>query len=232
MVHLLFNCPINIQAHPKTDTGNHCLSCNKEVIDFSNYSAEEIRSHFKKFPEKNCGTFKRKQIESPLNATLSSLFRFAFALVFLMGVNTEQLFSQENHDTTKVNIVQTNDILVSGLATSNFEPLPFVRVQLYAGQNLIGLALADAKGYYKITIPDSLAHSDLRLSFRSVGFEKVDILFNPNGKPIISINPELNKHDEMITGIVIIQHPDLMTKDPGEFGKTTIKGEDLKHRQR
>lgn len=232
MVHLLFNCPENIKSHPKTVKGNHCLSCNKEVIDFSNYSAAEIRNHFKKLPEKTCGTFNRKQIEAPLNATLASLFRFAFALVFLMGVNSQQLFSQENQDTTKFNSAKTNGILVSGQIMSNHEPLPFVRVQLYAGHNLIGLAMADNKGNYQITIPDSLAYSDLRLSFRFVGFVTHDVLFNPHGQLAISINPELNQLNEMITGIVIIEHPNLMTKDPADFGKTTIKGEDLKHRQR
>lgn len=232
MVHLLFNCPENIKSHPKTVKGNHCLSCNKEVFDFSNYSAEEIRNHFKKFPEKTCGTFSSKQIESPLKAKLSSLFRFAFAIVFLMGINSKQLFSQENQDTANVENTQTKSVVISGQVTSNFEPLPFVRVDLFEGEAHILSVMCNSDGNYKITIPDSLAYTDLRLSFRSIGFETHDVLFNPFGQLTISISTELNQPHEMITGIIIIEHPDLIPKDPADFGKTTITGDDLKHRQR
>ncbi len=232
MVHLLFNCPENIKSHPKTEKGNHCLSCNKEVIDFSNYSAEEMRNHFKKFPEKTCGTFRSKQIQSPLTAKLSSLFRFAFALVFLMGVNSQQLFSQETQDTAKVELTQTKSVVVSGQVTSNFDPLPFVRVDLYEGETLILSVMSNTEGNYQITIPDSLAYCDLRISFRSVGYQTHDYLVNPTGRPSTIINPELNDTEEMITGIIINTYPNLMTKDPADFGKTTITGEDLKYRQR
>lgn len=232
MVHLLFNCPEDIKAHPKTEKGNHCLSCNKEVIDFSDYSAEEIRNHFKIFPEKTCGTFSHKQIESPLNATLSSLFRIAFVLVFLMGANPQQLFSQENQDTTKFENVQTNGVVISGQVTNNFDPFPFVRVDLFENQTRILSVLSNADGNYKVTIPDSLADCDLRISFRFVGFETHDFLVNPSGQTSIIINAELKNTEEMITGIIVNTYPNLMTKDPSDFGKTTITGEDLKHRQR
>lgn len=45
-----------------TENGRHCISCNKTVIDFSNWEMEDIKNYLKDTNKNVCGTFKSLQV--------------------------------------------------------------------------------------------------------------------------------------------------------------------------
>ena len=45
-----------------TENGRHCISCNKTVIDFSNWEMEEIKNYLKDTDKNVCGSFKSLQV--------------------------------------------------------------------------------------------------------------------------------------------------------------------------
>src|SRR5687767_3696305 len=47
----------------KTTNGGFCSSCQKEVIDFTSWSDERIKSYFKNLPASTCGRFRPQQLK-------------------------------------------------------------------------------------------------------------------------------------------------------------------------
>jgi hypothetical protein len=45
-----------------TENGRHCISCNKTVIDFSNWEIEDIKNYLKDTDKNVCGSFKSLQV--------------------------------------------------------------------------------------------------------------------------------------------------------------------------
>jgi hypothetical protein len=45
-----------------TENGRHCMSCNKTVIDFSNWEIEDIKNYLKDTNKNVCGSFKSLQV--------------------------------------------------------------------------------------------------------------------------------------------------------------------------
>ena len=45
-----------------TENGRHCISCNKIVIDFSNWEIEDIKNYLKDTNKNVCGSFKSLQV--------------------------------------------------------------------------------------------------------------------------------------------------------------------------
>ena len=45
-----------------TENGRHCISCNKTVIDFSNWEIEDIKNYLKDTNKNVCGSFKSLQV--------------------------------------------------------------------------------------------------------------------------------------------------------------------------
>ena len=45
-----------------TENGRHCISCNKTVIDFSNWESDEIKNYLKDTNKNVCGSFKSLQV--------------------------------------------------------------------------------------------------------------------------------------------------------------------------
>lgn len=45
-----------------TENGRHCISCNKTVIDFSNWEMEDIKNYLKDTDKNVCGSFKSLQV--------------------------------------------------------------------------------------------------------------------------------------------------------------------------
>lgn len=56
-------CTENFSGMTKNNLGRHCSSCNKTVVDFTNKSIEEIKSHLASSTGEVCGRFKSLQLE-------------------------------------------------------------------------------------------------------------------------------------------------------------------------
>lgn len=72
-----------------TQQGKFCLSCNKEVVDFSQKSTNEIINYFQSRgnnKERLCGRFDIKHVEQPLKKTKFYYRYFNWGLGLLVGV--------------------------------------------------------------------------------------------------------------------------------------------------
>ncbi|MEO7991657.1 MAG: carboxypeptidase-like regulatory domain-containing protein [Chryseolinea sp.] len=56
-------CHEKWNSFEKTEQGGFCGSCQKEVIDFTGWSEEQLKSHFKKPSLNTCGRFKQEQLK-------------------------------------------------------------------------------------------------------------------------------------------------------------------------
>lgn len=56
-------CAENFSGMTKNNSGRHCSSCNKTVVDFTKMSTTEIQNHLNSSTEEVCGRFKCLQLE-------------------------------------------------------------------------------------------------------------------------------------------------------------------------
>ncbi len=81
-----------------TKKGAFCLACQKEVVDFSTMSDEDIKQHFQKSAGKTCGRFRQDQIDRPLAFEPQKGFSFAkiwLSLGLFLGVASQGYAQKE-----------------------------------------------------------------------------------------------------------------------------------------
>ena len=107
MIQLQFNCPEELENMHKNSCGFYCDSCKKEVVDFRGKSLEEIHEYRKENPTIECGVFNHDVVKVNPKTIVHTIFRMAFAAVFVLGFNASVLFSQEVTDAdSNVNVVK------------------------------------------------------------------------------------------------------------------------------
>lgn len=98
MIKLGYDCPEEVEKMPKSDCGFFCDACQKDVYDFRGKSFTEIQQIRKEDPNIKCGVFDDEVVYEDSRTIVNTLFRIAFAAVFILGFNASMLFGQ-----TKVN---------------------------------------------------------------------------------------------------------------------------------
>ena len=116
----------------RTENGRHCISCNKTVVDFTNWKQEDIANYLEQTNKNVCGHFKSSQVTvkrprhhqflvdayyKTENNFKSSYFKSFFlssiiALMFLVGCNnpTKTKNQIEVQDSTKTkNQIEVQD---------------------------------------------------------------------------------------------------------------------------
>lgn len=86
-------CHENWGAMTPNEQGRFCGSCQKTVVDFTSFSAEDIQLYFTKhYGQKVCGRFKKQQlnpidiqIPSTIFSQMSASRKFALALFLVFG---------------------------------------------------------------------------------------------------------------------------------------------------
>jgi hypothetical protein len=234
MPRLEFSCPENILTHPKTEAGHFCQSCSKDVVDFRNFSATEMRNYFQNRPEKSCGIFHSRQMTDPLQTSISNIFRLAFGLVFLLGLSSTTLFGQQTIDTLKTALATKSTIKISGQITDENESIPFVKIAVYSANQFILGGFSDINGFYVLELPDSHANKDITIVFNFAGYLEHRIHLNTCTLSEITVHADLIVADEepIIVGYYVPDRHNLIPTDPAEFNKIRINGDDIKHRQR
>lgn len=241
MFQLSFSCPENIGSHPKTATGFHCQTCAKNVVDFRNFSADEIGDYLKQNSQTTCGIFNSPQLNRPIRSEVSTLFRFAFGLVFLLGLSSTQLFGQQGQDSLivadsvqKVPVEQYRFRLM-GTVYDQLGNIPFVKVAVYDADQLIAASMTDIDGNYSIDIKCRSLDKPLKVVFNFIGYEREELTCIPKLNADVYLDARLTESAMLgFVGLIIIDPEKQATipSDPYDFGKTTIRGEDLRNRQR
>lgn len=117
MIQLQFSCPEELENMHKNSCGFYCDSCKKEVADFRGKSLSEIHKFRKENPTIECGVFNPDVVKENPKTIVHTIFRMAFAAVFVLGFNASVLFSQEVTDAdSNVNVVKVEPSQIAYLS--------------------------------------------------------------------------------------------------------------------
>jgi hypothetical protein len=162
-----------------TTLGGFCSSCQKEVVDFTTWGEDRIKTYFKNRSQTSCGRFYPEQLK---NYTLDEAPKFNFlrwtyvpliSLVMLLFSRNAQAQKigktkiekvKAGCEATSVNLgtVRTKEITGTVMSDEDLSFLPGVNVVLKG--TTIG-TVTDAAGEFSITVPDPKPSDTLMFSF-------------------------------------------------------------------
>lgn len=180
------------------EQGRFCSSCQKNVVDFTMQTDEEIISFFNNYSGSACGRFTDEQLDRPIQKIelkpASSFLKYAAGLllpVFLFATKAkgqfkEQMPKQANKTVCMPSSVTAKEqvIVLGGYSTSRLQKTLFVSgsvIDEITKEPLAGVSImikgtnqgvvTDEKGVYSIYLPSK----KLELQFSSIGYEMKEI---------------------------------------------------------
>jgi len=195
-----------------SEQGRFCSSCEKEVIDFTKLSRNQIASKVQK-GEKICGRYRKDQLETTYfipqekapfkQLGIAAAFTSLLALcepVFGQEQNTSEKLQCYNSDSLKAasNVTNGDPLLFTGqIFDSSNLPLPGVYVRL---ENTSIAVQTDLDGFFKLNVPSEIYQEDLVVVCSYVGFENLSLPLK-NLKKRQRLKLEMS---EMLSGEVVI----------------------------
>ena len=213
-------CTEKFTNFSKTEKGGFCTNCQKEVIDFTKASNEELIRHFSKTSNKTCGVFKSSQLTSYEINSLPMIHNniiskgIGMMTLSLFALCTTQINGQETADIeTGIEVVSTKTLgkiaiietvqeyyLVKGTVLDEAnEPLPGVNVVLKG--STIGIQ-TDIDGKYEF--PQELEVNDV-LVFSYIGYETKTYKVTVSKSSTIDVNITFNTYDVELMGDIVIE---------------------------
>lgn len=178
-------CHENWNTFTPTRRGGFCQSCSKEVIDFTQYTDEQVKDYFKSRPQNTCGRFRPNQLKTYMLVEPKAAPRLGWLSLFLSGImllftsRFAQAQSLPKPTTEQVHVKceinqQTNTTrkqLITGIVNSTEDgtPLPGVNVVLKGTVN--GTA-TDANGEFELQIAKLTGTEVLVFSF--IGLKTIE----------------------------------------------------------
>jgi len=245
-IHIPEPCHENWDKMSKTDKGRFCLSCTKEVVDFTNMSKGEIVDTIQHSTGSTCGHFHTHQLDQKTVPTGKADFSWKWmrsvAASFLALVAFTFQFGKSAHAQGNKGI--RGKMIYTGAAEkTNFEinyatilegkismkrfngPLAGVKVTVLSGEKVIGFGLSDSFGNYKINIPpNSIKSGEVIMTAISMWMEPVhlsDIKIDKE-KTVVNISMD----GIAIKGLVVFVEP-VVTDTIESEGTTEIIEEDV-----
>ena len=238
MFEMKFNCPESIDSMNQTVKGRHCDSCNKDIIDFSGMSKDEISEVLNKQKGATCGIVRPKQLVNPFRSKTISQFRMAFVFVFFLGLTSSQLIAQDSLQVSPVDQSECANCFYTLKGTIfeddsvTVQPFTKVWVELDSinGEPNRLYRVTDENGYYEFKIPSNVK-APIDLYVNAIGYETKlvkDIAFAHEGE-IVEVNVYLSileKIEMHFIGLVVPIHP--VGQDGYEIGKTILDGDNIR----
>lgn len=209
------------------EQGRFCQSCNKQVIDFTQMSDNEILQLLSKPSAGTCGRFTQNQLDKPLTTPpiiqplkpSLRLFLTAFVAVFLL-VNEGTAQAPMIKGKVAVHSQPKTPRLIGDTVLS---PIPTTQisgtVQDTSGQPIAGASIfikgtktgtaTDENGYFTIRIPKQAYNF---LQFSSVGFSSKEILVKSDTTKQLSV--QLESNSGLLMGDVIVVGRTRTSKKP------------------
>ena len=200
-------CPENWSKMKPVNKGRYCAVCSKNVIDFTQYSNEQLIKHLEK--ERNiCGRFKSHQLNKKItlerkdknsfSGYAASLF-FTFLTFGNHSARAQEKPKIEQTDKKFVSLEisnqknnQKNKIMnVSGVIKDDSEPLPGVTIVI-KGTNKGTITDFDGNFSLEATIGDVL-----QVSF--IGYITQEVIVKENN-PEITLELDVDIQGEIIVG--------------------------------
>ncbi len=220
-IKLGFTCSQKWEDMEPVSGGRYCQGCQKDVIDFTQLSNQEIIGYFEqKSKVKTCGHFGEEQLYQ-LNKSLkqpprTSLQPSLSTLVLgtLLTASSCQTSKTINHSNCKghksryeivdksINKRDTASAEIIGtIISEDNEPLSDVFIQI--GETNIG-AVSDLDGEFKLVVPTDLRQAKV-LTTNYVGFERLQINLDEVTNKKIKIT--LVDDPNLLTGEVVVVRP-------------------------
>lgn len=170
-----------------TQKGKFCGACQKEVIDFTVWTDDEIKQFFKHSGQATCGRFKQHQLKIYPEIATTSKTHSAWAafVAFLMLLGHETAEAQTSTTIPQEEVVkqpksksvkETNSITVSGVVLDDVDSLGLPGVNIVRKGFTDG-TVTDADGRFELTIPNPQPGEILVVSF--IGLKTVEVGINP-----------------------------------------------------
>jgi len=197
-----------------TEKGGFCNSCQKEVIDFRNWTDNEVANHFKNTTQKTCGYFREEQLRTYKTSTLQTK-KYKYFNVSFLSVSLLSLFSfttvfgqtkekpttiqtQNKNNKAKEVDQQSEGIIVKGVVSDELGPLAGANVALKNSN--IGIT-TNFEGEF--TFPKPLSVGDILL-VSYIGFEIQEIKVTSETNSIILKMDDSLRHELYMIGEVSV----------------------------
>jgi len=167
--------------------GRYCRSCEKVVVDFTKFTAQDIFLHLKKHP-KTCGHFSKNQLEQVnkhIETNRFSLPKFTgiFTIAAILGINaptvasTHQPKIEYQKDSTWKSLLPktpiNDSITITGtVVDENDLAIPSVVVQLKGTEQW---TTTDFDGNFKLIISKIKLKTYSTLVLKYTGYETMEI---------------------------------------------------------
>ena len=238
MVEMNFSCPENVAGMALTENGRFCDSCQKDIVDYTGMSNDEVLDKLKRASGKTCGIFKKRQIIISNRLEIGSRFRLAFMLVFMFGMSSSKLMAQDTlttfPPTFQITEVSDSTYTIKGIVVDiESNPIPFAKVwvdldSIDGIQNRL-YGKTDFDGIFRFTLPKE-TKTPISLSVQCIGYDTTivqGIMFESGSNEVeLVVTLDDNEMDLHIIGMIICPPP--IEKDPYEIGKTRLDGEDIR----
>ena len=199
MLELGYPCPENVASMEKTSCGNYCTTCAKEIMDFREKTNEETKRILEADKSISCGIFRPDQMTHQTVDHVSSLFRIAFAAVFIFGFNMNVLFAQNCEpvctDKIDVELVKSESISITGKVYGvEANELVGATISFYIGDTYYNVR-SDENGYFDLKVDPKIIGKELNVTFSYPGLEGESIQFNPVQKGDYSLSVNLTEYE-------------------------------------
>jgi len=177
-------CHEQWESFTKTDTGGFCASCQKNVIDFTNWNDEQIRQYINAANQRICGRFNPSQLKTYRNTATtprpSHMFISALALPLLLSavdtkaqtstshtaqyIQPEKTTDKSNTDTQNNQQASANTIWARGIVRTK-EDSALVTGAFVTWKGTTTQVITDANGHFSIKLADAQGQATLIVSF-------------------------------------------------------------------
>lgn len=204
MIELKYPCPENGREMEQVHGGKHCQTCDKVLVDFTGMTGEQI-FEIKRNNPGVCGTFRKSQIKGLVHSENRSIFRIAFTLIFLLGINTNILFSQTCNNTSSHNVKieqsESEKTQIEGLIKDyDGKAIEGAKIKISSGETVIEL-VSDKDGKFKIQPPFAIKAKEVELLITHPDWLSERIkLSDVSGAYKLTVTMD---YEEMIDGMMI-----------------------------
>lgn len=203
-------CHENWNTFTPTQKGKFCGACQKEVIDFTNWTDDEIKHYFKSSTTSTCGRFKQPQLKIYQTETPAKVHSACAAFIaFLMLLVNEPAQAQTATTTPQEQIDEEKKVglklkvptvlTIKGLVIDEVDSLGIPGVNIVR-KGFAAETVTDANGKFEITIHNPQINEALVISF--IGYKTTEIGVSPyqqNQNLRIVMN-----HDLQVLGAIVV----------------------------
>lgn len=173
----------------ESEKGRFCMSCQKDVVDFTTYTDEQVLDYFSHASGKQCGRFYKTQLQrtivpvrtverpSILQFFLGSVLAlFSSKTVFAQGMPISDTIIISKTEALKEALEsktiakKSQPLTIEGLVVDSVTGEPIIGVSVTIQGTYIGCS-SDFDGKFKLIIPDEYSGKEITVRFASIGYE-------------------------------------------------------------